>query len=560
MLVMAARQPTLTKIGRLTMSENNPKPSETINKPSEPIETNSDPGTVWTIMLYLAGDNNLADECVFALTQIKEVDTDKRVRVVAQFDPTGRKVRTRRFTINKTLKDGKPENKDLVRGAQLHGGKNRRKIIEDALADSNPLPQGTVTFSDEPPRRLAKPGEIVDGDSGDPKFLFDFISWSVENFPADHYMVVLSGHGGGAIEQEFLFDQTSKGTLTIAELGEVFGKVRERLKNKAGEPLQIDVVGMDSCLMSMAEVVHQLSGSVKFMISSESFGPQSGWPYGRIIERLNESLTMTNGKTSPEDLGLIMVDEHVDFYTEYALADGLSVDISMMEVARVDDLAGAVKQLAQELITELKTGKHLKETHKPSEFLDQIVLAHWEAQSYNGEVYVDLRDFCECLMKRYNADGIAPAAASDPNATDINEKIKRRKAVVTACETVVKVIDSLLVKKSCFMGVQFQYSFGVSIYFPWAEVDPDYNEQQLSFLSASDWKKFLEQYVESTRRLPRNFELDQREVIGPERVRKTVTDQKGPANILIRSMRNPPIEVVEKGLSDCTKERLGLTP
>jgi len=41
-------------------------------------------------------------------------------------------------------------------------------------------------------------------------------------------------------------------------------------------------------------------------------------------------------------------------------------------------------------------------------------------------------------------------------------------------------------------------------------------------------------------------------------IRRTVTDQRGPANVVIRSMRNPPIEVVENGLSDCTKVRLGI--
>jgi hypothetical protein len=119
------------------------------------------------------------------------------------------------------------------------------------------------------------------------------------------------------------------------------------------------------------------------------------------------------------------------------------------------------------------------------------------------------------------------------------------------------VIDPLLlVKKSCYMGVDFQYSFGASIYFPWAEVDPAYNEEELSFVKASGWKNFLEAYVDITRRPPRNFEPSQLEVISLDRVRKTPTDQKGPANLLIRSMRNPPITVVEKGLSDCTKERL----
>ena len=541
---------------------NNPKPSETSNPtPSETTKTeatktDTDPETAWTIMLYLAGDNNLADECVYALTQVKEVDTDKRVRVVAQFDPTGRKVRTRRFVINKALKEGQPEKKDLIQGQHYKGWKDRRKIIEDALDDSNPLPVPDVIFPGESKRAAlaVKPGEIVETDSGDPKFLFDFISWSVQNFPADHYMVVLSGHGGGATEQEFLFDETTKGTLTIKEMGVVFENVKKLLKNKKGEPLQIDIVGMDSCLMSMAEVAHELRGSVKYMISSESFGPQSGWPYGRIIERLNDDLTRTEGKTSAEQLARITVDEHVDFYVEYSVTNGLSVDISMMDLEQVDNLAGAVSKLGEVLTSELKLGKSAKDNGRPSTFLDQIVLAHWEAQSYNGEVYVDLRDFCDCLRTRFNPAQIMVAAGTDPNAPEVKEK-NRREAVATACTDVITVVNSL-VKQSCFMGVQFQYSFGASIYFPWAAVSADYNENELSWVTAPGWRKFLDEYVRCTRRLPRNFAPNQREVIGLDPVRKTVTDEKGPSNILIRSMRNPPIDVVEKGLSDCTTARL----
>ena len=121
-------------------------------------------------------------------------------------------------------------------------------------------------------------------DTGDPKTLFDFISWSVEHHPADHYMVVLAGHGGG-IEEVFLRDDSSQGTLSIAELGQVFAAARSQLKDKNGAPLVIDILGMDSCLMSMAEVCHELYGSVKYMVSTESLGPQSGWPYGAPTER-----------------------------------------------------------------------------------------------------------------------------------------------------------------------------------------------------------------------------------------------------------------------------------
>jgi hypothetical protein len=292
----------------------------------------------------------------------------------------------------------------------------------------------------------------------------------------------------------------------------------------------------------MAEIAYELSGSVKYMISSESFGPQSGWPYGRIIERLNQSLDAGDGKASAEGLGSMTVDEHVDFYVEYAMADGLSVDISMLDVRQVDGLRDAIKILGEELRAELKIGK---------EFLDQIILAHWEAQSYNGEVYVDLRDFCQCLRNRYNGD-VPLLADTDPNAASVNKKINRRKAFAKVCDDTVNAIKAL-VRVSCFMGVQFQYSFGVSIYFPWSEVDPDYNEDNLMFVKDSGWKDFLKDYVERTRRLPRGVSTSaQNQIMGLEPVRKTVTDQKGPANILTRSMRNPPINVIDNAMKDCT--------
>ena len=88
------------------MADNTSKPSQP--KPADvpepvsaaPVAAPDDPETKWTVMVYLAGDNNLADECVFALTEMKAAMIDKRVKVVAQFDPTARRVRTRRFVLN----------------------------------------------------------------------------------------------------------------------------------------------------------------------------------------------------------------------------------------------------------------------------------------------------------------------------------------------------------------------------------------------------------------------------------------------------------------------------
>ena len=520
----------------------------------------------WTIMVYLAGDNNLADECVFALTEMKAAMIDPSIRVVAQFDPTARRLKTKRFVLNRALHEngnGNNPNAKPVTGIDSEAWRHRKSIIDDVVPEG--LPPGKTPFRDPSitgAGKLANPrgqagvataaapalAEDPDTDSGDPKLLFDFISWTVDNHEADHYVVILSGHGSGIIDQEFLRDESSSGTLTIKELGEVFNRVKD-LRDSRGNAISIDVLGFDSCVMGMAEVCYELAGTVKYMLSSESFSPQAGWPYGRIIQRLSESLKEPERPTSPEGLARMAIDEHVDFYLDYAEANGLSVDLSLLDVSKITALVEDVRNLGEVLTAALNKGE--------KEFLDQIVLAHWEAQSYNGELYVDLRDFCDCLRTRYGDP-------EEANRTEMGD----RASVYQACTNVINRIDHELVKQSCYMGVIFQYSFGVSIYFPWAEIAPDYNEKELKFIDASGWREFLEVYVKATRRKPRGvttvmdgagaattdgtptplMRLD-------DNIRKTITDQRGPANVLIRSMRNPPIEVVVEGLSECTKER-----
>jgi len=38
-------------------------------------------------MVFLAGDNNLSAECVYALTEMKRANLSDRINIIAQFDP-----------------------------------------------------------------------------------------------------------------------------------------------------------------------------------------------------------------------------------------------------------------------------------------------------------------------------------------------------------------------------------------------------------------------------------------------------------------------------------------
>jgi hypothetical protein len=359
------------------------------------------------------------------------------------------------------------------------------------------------------------------------------------------------------VESEFLRDESSSGTLTMAELGMVFAAVRSELNT------EIDVLGLDSCLMSMAEVCYELRDSVKLMVSSESYGPQSGWPYRRILERMDETIR-AQGDARPEQVASIIVDEHVDFYTDYALNNGLSVDISTLDVDKAGELAEKVRGLAKALGEELVMGASVKREGRTaaregrSDFLDQIVLAHWEAQSYNGERFVDLYDFCSRLKERYHPDFIPAAPPEHENpAAWRDREIKSREKVRRRCGDMMSFIQDTFVRRSCNVGIAYQYSFGVSIYFPWAEVSPDYTPENLRFIGDSGWLDFLKAYVQNTRREPRGSDIDPQifSALKDSEVRKTPLDGRGPDGLIVQSMRNPPIQTMRGGVSLCTRSR-----
>jgi hypothetical protein len=500
------------------------------------------PAHKWTVMVYLAGDNNLTEECVYSLKGMKEVDTGDRIKVTAQFDPRGRKTPVHRYAINKLMG---------AAGAAGGGGKSPHGKISD---DVTPVVEGTKKYPHGPRggggapqgQQAQRPAEGAEANTADPKTLFDFISWSVENYPAERYMVVLSGHGGGTEEDFLLKDENPRGSLSIPDLERVFRAVKEVLG------VEVDVLGMDVCLMSMGEVCYQLRGLVKYIVSAEGYSATAGWPYDNILKNLDASL-QAGEEVSPEALGRLVVREYTTYYSEY-MVGGFSSDLSVMDAGlpAMTALADSVRALTGLLGQELSRGLALKEQLRESEFLDQVVLAHWEAQSYNGERFADLYDFCALLGQRYRVREL-PEGAGVAERED-NE---RRARIGEAVEVVKRGIAGGVVKLSCYSGVDYQYSYGISVYFPWAEVGPHY--KNLDFAADSGWGGFLEAYTEATRRRPRGYRPGKLKLwANVERFRTSSyrTSSYRVGDPPVYSMRNPPQTLTEAGQSPCLREEV----
>ncbi|HEX5873609.1 MAG TPA: clostripain-related cysteine peptidase [Pyrinomonadaceae bacterium] len=448
----------------------------------------------WTIMVYLAGDNNLTKECMFALTEMKQAAFDEQeVNVIAQFDPSDPYLPAHRYVINRS-KDGGlyADIIDTARYYKVRGEVNFRKesLNAKSLAETR---RSARKSSDKALARAtlssAEADKIVsnDTDTGCPITLYNFISFCLQEYEADHYMVVLSGHAGGTERGYLLKDESSSRSLTFNELKQVFKRVKNDRKGKL-----IDVVGMDNCLMSMAEICYELRGLAEIVIGCESVSPASGWPYRQILERLAQQVATpkSDARQPPAvEAAKAIVEEYVNYYSTYWVA-GLSVTQSALNVKTVNELNRGVNRLAAAMERELKrewkdtTGK--RTSPKDRTFENSLLLAHWEAQSYNGEQFIDLYDFCDCLENRVN----------DPE-------------IAKHCRELKRFIETEFVLISSYCGPTYQYSHGISMYFPWAQVAPSYwNFDFVRRSKGSGWGSFLHTYTRLTRRWPRGLLSD----------------------------------------------------
>lgn len=395
----------------------------------------------WTIMVYLAGSNNLVDEMIFAIRELRGKAMTGIVNVFVEFD-TGSDV----WLFPPSAFQEKP-------GTD---------------------PQHVEDFD------LEKVGEKEDYPPliNTQGILRKFVTRAMLAYPdTEHYALILSGHGSGAVG-DFLLGSTPG--LTIPALGRTFKRVKDALhaqhhpRGKEGVHL-FDILGLDSCNMSMAEIGYEVEEHVGYMIGAEGFELNTGWPYDRLIDIVNRRKSL---EKSPCELAVDIVHAYGAYYFNYSIGD-LSTDQSALYLHGLRGiLKPVVKELADSLLRELKDASGR----------DRILVAHWKAQSYSIEQYTDLWDFCGQLK----------------------EKFPEPHHVWIVAEAVQKAIERV-VMLSIYSGARFQHSHGVAIYFPWADIVDSRGGhdlsayKQLKFARETGWAEFLEQYLEDTQREPREI-------------------------------------------------------
>jgi hypothetical protein len=413
----------------------------------------------WTVMVYLAGDNNLDGAGNVDLQEMKSVGSTDAVNIIAQFDREGKKGESRRYFLRK-------------------GG----TLVADAVAN------------------------LGETNTGDPKVLQEFITWGVSAYPAEHYMVVIWNHGAGwddtnvyrMVRDDLNMDVSRKAGFVAKAAGESPGSVANRqIRRITARPLsralfgasirkalttraiafddqardfidnqelkkvlavaqkklkrKIDILGMDACLMNMAEVAYQVRGSVAFAVGSQEVEPGDGWPYDKILAELVKKPAML-----PRDLARLIVDKYLASYGSAA-----GVTQSALDLEQADTITRACDDLAKVLIDNL-ADKDVRVA---------LLTARNQVQSFENRDYVDLADLANLIRQQLT---IAP--------------------IVKVCTDVIAAVSGSFVIKSGFKGGSMAHAQGVSIYFPVKGISPLYGK--LDFARKTMWNELIKKFQE----------------------------------------------------------------
>ena len=219
---------------------------------------------------------------------------------------------------------------------------------------------------------------------------------------------------------------------------------------------------------------------------------------------------------------VVMLLSKIFYYCVYNSFDfqlaGYPYELCLTNLARVSETRERINALADSLIAGLKdqwdpTSRQL------------IQLAHLDAQSFYQEDYVDLYDFCFSLRRRFNetnqlvgGDAETKDVSAQAAGVDFKRKIDPDSVlgkIYQECKNMIDTLekgDNKLIVKSVFSGPAFQYSHGLSIYFPWTEpvADKMWDEQYATYELAkkTHWRDFLEVYFEKTMRKTLAAEMD----------------------------------------------------
>lgn len=313
----------------------------------------------WTFIVYMAADNDLEPAAIADFNEMEAVSLPGRtVSVLVLLDriegydaTNGNWTDTRLYEV------------------QNDSGGNNATIVSRRL--------------DCPELGLSASGE-TELDMADPLVLSRVINYAKRAYPANHYGLLMWGHGtgwrGGQLTEDkppeplkaVAVDDTAGHYMTLRSLGSaVSGK-------------GLSVAGFDTCFGGLLEVAYQLKDDAEYLIASEGIIPSSGWDYEQLFTAFAQNVSL-----SPVRFCDAAIDQ---FRAQYGGTNGTI--LSAIYLPEIPGVFTALESFGQNLALGLTTGS-ARDTAADAVLntVDRYCFT-----SFPSELYVDLYSFSEEMM------------------------------------------------------------------------------------------------------------------------------------------------------------------
>ncbi len=388
----------------------------------------------WTVLLYMAADNNLEFAAVEELESMLRAKTTEPLDVLVEIDRSAER------------------HEGSVGSVANWTGVKRFRIREGKLTE------------------LADLGEH---DQSNPEHLSDFIAWGLLQSPAPRVALVLWNHGSGW--SGFGDDDTAATSGAHMNLPVLSRAIRKGLEGAGRQ--KFDLIGFDACLMAGVEVVYELRNETDYVLASEELElADAGWDWESLLEFLS-----AHPDAGPVAFGQQVLDNYSARVRLRLAGDAAAFDetftLSLSSTAGAEALTTALHELGDALSTHI------------------LSRAYWQVIAYTqlsvsrfgfpGQIYgsADIGELVEHVLQ-FEANETADHATR----RDLAHVQALARNVMTELHEVVVAKEN---------GVRRSNAAGLSIYIPQnkAELRRDLGDYvETAFGAHSGWRNLFAAY------------------------------------------------------------------
>ena len=320
-------------------------------------------GASWTILVYMAADNDLEPFALQDLLEMETVGGNESFRFVIQID--------------------------------RHAGYTDRAAPGLGVFDSTKR----VVMDHNGIQEVADLGEI---NTASGQSVAEFIAWGANTYPADRVALILWNHGGGV--PGFATDETTGGG--VISLKDLRDGVASGLA-ATGLP-RLHLLGFDACLMATFEVALIFSPFAEYLLASEELEPGHGWDY-----RAFAAVRDNPGLPVP-DMGAAVING----FAEQAIAEKRDrrITLSLVDLTKLPTLFDAFKSFAGGLEADFQ---QVGQAVGQAIALSRQASLEFGRSGQNRGVHVDLGVLVDQLAARIGGQTAAAAAALKTAMADV---------------------------------------------------------------------------------------------------------------------------------------------